>query len=133
LVHRGSFWHQTLGRKVATRQIRQYRAPTTSYPLRHIEGIEVIDNPVGTTFCNESRRGLQGPFQYGFPIGVHSTTADGAMGDALDQLREFDSELLTELREECAVVGITVSELNFGRLCATLEAEGEIETADYAA
>lgn len=45
---------------------------------------------------------------------------------------DFNNDLLTELREQSAITGLPLGEHAFERLCATLEAEGEIETADRA-
>lgn len=51
----------------------------------------------------------------------------------MDQLVEFNQDLIAELREECAETGLPFADVAFARLCETLEAEGEIETSDQCA
>lgn len=48
----------------------------------------------------------------------------------MDQLVEFNQDLVAELREECAVTDLPLEDVAFERLCETLEAEGEIEASD---
>ncbi len=48
----------------------------------------------------------------------------------MDQLVEFNHNLVAELREECAATDLPLEDIAFERLCETLEAEGEIETSD---
>lgn len=47
----------------------------------------------------------------------------------MDQLVEFNQDLMAELREECALTDLPLEEIAFERLCVTLEAEGEIEAS----
>lgn len=51
----------------------------------------------------------------------------------MDQLVEFNHDLVAELREECTVTNLPLEDVAFERLCETLEAEGEIETSDRCA
>ncbi|MGY6634479.1 MAG: AIPR family protein [Alkalilacustris sp.] len=48
----------------------------------------------------------------------------------MDHLREFNGDLVGEIRDESAVTGLSLAEVAFERLCSVLEAEGEIEAAD---
>lgn len=48
----------------------------------------------------------------------------------MDNLIEFNEELLLDLREEAAETDLPIEDLAFQRLCSTLEAEGELETSD---
>lgn len=51
----------------------------------------------------------------------------------LNQLVEFNQDLVAELREECSETDLPLEDVAFERLCETLEAEGEIETSDRCA
>ncbi|MBD8065146.1 AIPR family protein [Devosia sp. PTR5] len=48
----------------------------------------------------------------------------------MDQLTEYNGDLLAELREESRLSNLPLEDVAFERLCATLETEGELETAD---
>lgn len=48
----------------------------------------------------------------------------------METLIKYNLELLTELREESTGTDLPLSDVAFERLCSTLEAEGELETAD---
>jgi hypothetical protein len=48
----------------------------------------------------------------------------------METLVKFNRELLAELREESATADLPLGDAAFERLCSTLEAEGELETAD---
>lgn len=48
----------------------------------------------------------------------------------MDNLIEFNEELLMDLRAEVAETDLPIRDLAFERLCSTLEAEGEIETSN---
>lgn len=48
----------------------------------------------------------------------------------MEPIAEFNRELLAELLDESAVADIPMDDIAFERLCSTLEAEGELETAD---
>lgn len=48
----------------------------------------------------------------------------------MEHLIEYNGDLLAELREESRVSDLPLDDVAFERLCSTLEAEGELETAD---
>ncbi|MGV3576330.1 MAG: AIPR family protein [Devosia sp.] len=48
----------------------------------------------------------------------------------MEHLTEYNSDLLAELREESRISDLPLDDVAFERLCSTLEAEGELETAD---
>ena len=48
----------------------------------------------------------------------------------MESLTAYYRELLAELRDESAAAEMALSDVAFERLCSTLEAEGELETAD---
>ncbi|MDP2738621.1 MAG: AIPR family protein [Pseudorhodobacter sp.] len=51
----------------------------------------------------------------------------------MDYLLEFNRDLLEELRHESATTFLPIDDLAFDRLCATLEAEADIEASDRCA
>ena len=48
----------------------------------------------------------------------------------MEMLTGYTRELLTELREGSLAADLPLGDVAFERLCSTLEAEGELETAD---
>ena len=48
----------------------------------------------------------------------------------MEQLSEYNTDLLSELREESVTAELPIEDVAFERLCSILEAEGELETAD---